>query len=74
MSKDAIVTAETEIGKKKSRSPKEIPYDELKTAALSLPINIRAALATELKASVLIENEKKQKEAKELQSLAESLK
>lgn len=74
MPKEPVVTAETEIGKKKSRSQKEIPYDELKAAALSLPINIRAVLAKELKASVLVENDKKQVEAKELQSLAESLK
>lgn len=73
MPKEPIITAETEIGKKKSRH-KEIPYDELKAAALSLPINIRAALAKELKQSVIEENDKKQVEAKELQSLTESLK
>lgn len=72
MSKIAV-DSETEIGKKKTRH-KEIPYDELKAAALSLTINIRAALAKELKQSVIDENDKKQVEAKELQSLTESLK
>jgi hypothetical protein len=69
-----LITVETEIGKKKTRGPKEIPYDELKASALSLPINIRAALAKELKQSVIDENDKIQVEAKELQSLTESLK
>lgn len=73
MKKEPVITAETEIGKKKTRH-KEIPYDELKAAALSLPINIRAALAKELKQSVLDENERTQMVAKELQSLTESLK
>lgn len=74
MPKEPIIDAETEIGKKKTRQPKEIPYDELKAAAMSLPISDRATLAKELKASVLAENEKHQEKAKELQSLAESLK
>lgn len=75
MPKEPLITAETSISKKsRNTKPKEIPYPDLKAAALSLPINIRAALATELKQSVIDENEKKQVEAKELQSLTESLK
>lgn len=75
MPKEPLVTAESSISKKsRNTKPKDILYPDLKAAALSLPIDFRAALAKELKQSVIDENDKKQVEAKELQSLTESLK
>lgn len=69
-----IIDAETEIGKKKTRAAKEIPYDDLKDAALKLSIKERVALCQTLKTSVIDEASKRQAEAKEVLDWADQLK
>lgn len=66
MAKEPVVTAESDLGKKsRNTKAKEIPYEDLKAAALLLPIHIRAALSKQLKESVQKEVVEKQEEAKQ---------
>lgn len=70
-----LITAETEIGKKK-RTPKQgkkIDYEELKTQVLALPLGIRANLAKLVKESIATENEARAIALKESEEILKEL-
>jgi hypothetical protein len=69
------IDAETEIGKKKTRSVDlgNWDYDRLEAAILVLPLTARADLAKAIKRSITEENERRANDLKESEDILKEL-